>query len=218
MSEEEETPGPEIIDPAALKDAHVLSFGDQQLSVQLTEEEWTEHAEGMATGAIEIAMIEAAEKSRRSSWTAAHKTREGAQFDLVEIVKARAEDRQVEVKVFGFLDGSQRVTVRMDNLEVLDRRALTVDELDKLSQQPLPYTEPDDEPAESPEPLPTGAHDLVKYIRDGKADDRLDALKADTRKNVGKALKARVDVLAALELPPEAGESEPDDPKPAKRL
>ena len=67
--------------------------------------------------------------------------------------------------------------------------------------------------APEPEPQPKGARDLAKYIAAGKADDSLDALKADTRPTVDRAIKARREVLvglvqlADLELPPEAGEA-----------
>ena len=199
---------PEIIDLATLKDAPVLETEELWLPVQLTEAEWDEYAAKLAAGAIEIARVESVEKARRSAWTATHKVRESNQLNLAEIVGDRAEKRDVKVLTFALLDGPPdsyvAITVRTDTGEVRDRRALTVDEIDELAQQPLPLP-PEPEAA----PMPKGVKALAKYIAAGDADDKLSALDADSRKGVKDAMAARREVLLAADI----AEAEADKPQ-----
>jgi len=213
MSDTPEPEAPEIIDLDTLKDAPVLATRERQLPVQLTDDELATRVDQQSEMWAVMRDLKEAEDERRKVFNRQHKARED-EFDKGQrIVKAKAEHRQVVVKVYALLDGppdsNAAITVRTDTGEVRDRRALTPTELDKLAQQALPLAGADAEEGAAeapPEPLPKGARDLVVAIKAGRADHSLDALDADSRTIVIKALVARRVVLAALELPPEAGE------------
>jgi hypothetical protein len=186
MSDEKE---PEIIDLDTMKETPILTTRERLLSTDLTDDEWRERDEQWQKDYRTMRDLKDVEDARRKVFNGQHKGRETDFDNLARIVAAKAEDRDVEVKTYAILDGTPdshlALTVRTDTGEVLNRRALRADEIDQLSQQPLPLQ--DGEPTIT---LPVNPEDI----------------------GPGTKLEGYAEALAAgtiEELPPEAGEPEP---------
>jgi hypothetical protein len=137
------------------------------LSVPLSDSEWRERAARMARKRSELDRVTEEKKARMAGYKSRLDEIQADISKLARAVETQAEDRDVPIEVKVDTATRMRRVIRLDTNELVEERALTLEEMGETPEQrqaKMPWADDGDEPLDEAADAPAGAPKVALLV------------------------------------------------------